>query len=141
MGRNGPSGCGKSTVLRMVAGLEEPTSGAVFRNGEFANDLPPWDRSVAMVFQDFALYPHLSIGDNIAFPLRLAGVAAERRGERVAGVAAALGIADILDRRPDRLSGGQRQRVAVGRAIVRRPRMDALHFFDEHGDRIDVGWR
>ncbi|WP_019870598.1 ABC transporter ATP-binding protein [Salinispora oceanensis] len=134
----GPSGCGKSTVLRMVAGLEEPTSGAVFLNGEFANDLPPRDRSVAMVFQDFALYPHLSVGDNIAFPLRLAGLAAERRGERVAGVAAALGIADILDRRPDRLSGGQRQRVAMGRAIVRRPE---LFLMDEPLSNLDSGLR
>lgn len=134
----GPSGCGKSTVLRMVAGLEDPTSGAVLLNGEFANDLPPRDRSVAMVFQDFALYPHLSVGDNIAFPLRLAGLAAERCGAQVADVAGALGIGDVLDRRPGRLSGGQRQRVAMGRAIVRRPE---LFLMDEPLSNLDSGLR
>jgi len=134
----GPSGCGKSTVLRMVAGLEEPSSGAVFLNGELANDLPPRDRSVAMVFQDFALYPHLSVGDNIAFPLRLAGLEPGRRGERVADVAGALGIGDILDRRPGQLSGGQRQRVAMGRAIVRRPE---LFLMDEPLSNLDSGLR
>ncbi|MEV6694456.1 ABC transporter ATP-binding protein [Micromonospora sp. NPDC051196] len=134
----GPSGCGKSTVLRMVAGLEEPTSGAVMLNGEVANDLPPRERKIAMVFQDFALYPHMSVGDNIAFPLKLAGVEPSPRGERVADVASALGIGDVLARRPSQLSGGQRQRVAMGRAIVRRP---GLFLMDEPLSNLDSGLR
>ncbi|MFD0788339.1 ABC transporter ATP-binding protein, partial [Micromonospora azadirachtae] len=101
----GPSGCGKSTVLRMVAGLEDPTRGAIMLGGELANDLSPRDRGVAMVFQDFALYPHMTVGDNIAFPLRLAGMEPDARGERVTGVASALGIGDVLGRRPGQLSG------------------------------------
>ncbi|MEU8179977.1 ABC transporter ATP-binding protein [Micromonospora sp. NPDC049044] len=134
----GPSGCGKSTVLRMIAGLEEPTSGAVVLDGELANDLPPRDRKIAMVFQDFALYPHMSVGDNIAFPLRLAGVEPEPRGERVSDVASALGIGDVLARKPGQLSGGQRQRVAMGRAIVRRP---GLFLMDEPLSNLDSGLR
>ncbi|WBB77832.1 ABC transporter ATP-binding protein [Micromonospora sp. WMMD882] len=134
----GPSGCGKSTVLRMVAGLEDPTSGAVMLDGEFANDLPPRDRRIAMVFQDFALYPHMTVGDNIAFPLKLAGVEQPPRDERVAGVASALGIGDVLGRRPSQLSGGQRQRVAMGRAIVRRP---GLFLMDEPLSNLDSGLR
>ncbi|MEV6811929.1 ABC transporter ATP-binding protein [Micromonospora sp. NPDC051296] len=134
----GPSGCGKSTVLRMVAGLEEPTSGAVMLNGELANDLPPRDRKIAMVFQDFALYPHMTVGDNIAFPLKLAGVEPDPRGERVTDVASALGIGDVLGRRPSQLSGGQRQRVAMGRAIVRRP---GLFLMDEPLSNLDSGLR
>src|SRR4051812_39935269 len=108
----GPSGCGKSTVLRMIAGLEDPTTGAIVLDGELANELPPRDRRIAMVFQDFALYPHMSVGDNIGFPLRLSGVDHGPRGERVADVASALGIGDVLTRKPSQLSGGQRQRVA-----------------------------
>ncbi|ROT34392.1 ABC transporter ATP-binding protein [Micromonospora sp. HM5-17] len=134
----GPSGCGKSTVLRMVAGLEDPTSGAVLLNGELANDLPPRDRGVAMVFQDFALYPHMSVGNNIAFPLRLSGVEERARNERVADVANALGIGDVLGRKPSQLSGGQRQRVAMGRAIVRRP---GLFLMDEPLSNLDSGLR
>ncbi|MFG1838849.1 ABC transporter ATP-binding protein [Micromonospora sp. NPDC049175] len=134
----GPSGCGKSTVLRMIAGLEEPTSGAVLLDGELANDLPPRDRKIAMVFQDFALYPHMTVGDNIAFPLRLAGVEPEPRGERVGDVASALGIGDVLARKPGQLSGGQRQRVAMGRAIVRRP---GLFLMDEPLSNLDSGLR
>ncbi|MDM4722249.1 ABC transporter ATP-binding protein [Micromonospora sp. WMMA1363] len=134
----GPSGCGKSTVLRMVAGLEDPTSGAVLLGGRLANDLPPRERGVAMVFQDFALYPHMTVGGNIAFPLRLAGSEPSRRVERVADVAAALGISDVLARRPSQLSGGQRQRVAMGRAIVRRPR---LFLMDEPLSNLDSGLR
>ncbi|HZM80918.1 MAG TPA: ABC transporter ATP-binding protein, partial [Candidatus Limnocylindrales bacterium] len=87
----GPSGCGKSTVLRMVAGLEDPTTGAIVLNGQLANELPPRDRGIAMVFQDFALYPHMTVGENIGFPLRLSGVEAQPRSERVADVASALG--------------------------------------------------
>ncbi|MEH1098106.1 ABC transporter ATP-binding protein [Micromonospora sp. CPCC 205561] len=134
----GPSGCGKSTVLRMVAGLEDPTSGAVMLDGELANDLPPRDRRIAMVFQDFALYPHMTVGDNIAFPLRLAGLEPEPRGERVTDVASALGIGDVLGRKPSQLSGGQRQRVAMGRAIVRRP---GLFLMDEPLSNLDSGLR
>jgi multiple sugar transport system ATP-binding protein len=134
----GPSGCGKSTVLRMVAGLEDPTSGAVMLNGELANDLPPRERKIAMVFQDFALYPHMSVNDNIAFPLKLAGVEPTPRGERVTDVASALGIGDVLARRPGQLSGGQRQRVAMGRAIVRRP---GLFLMDEPLSNLDSGLR
>jgi multiple sugar transport system ATP-binding protein len=134
----GPSGCGKSTVLRMVAGLEDPTSGAIVLDGELANDLAPRDRKIAMVFQDFALYPHMTVGDNIGFPLRLSGVEPEPRSERVADVAAALGIGDVLARRPSQLSGGQRQRVAMGRAIVRRP---GLFLMDEPLSNLDSGLR
>jgi multiple sugar transport system ATP-binding protein len=134
----GPSGCGKSTVLRMVAGLEDPTAGAIMLDGELANDLPPRDRRIAMVFQDFALYPHMSVNDNIGFPLRLSGVEQVPRGERVADVASALGIGDVLNRKPSQLSGGQRQRVAMGRAIVRRP---GLFLMDEPLSNLDSGLR
>ncbi|MFE9960337.1 ABC transporter ATP-binding protein [Micromonospora sp. NPDC005299] len=134
----GPSGCGKSTVLRMVAGLEDPTSGAVMLGGEVANDLPPRERKIAMVFQDFALYPHMTVGDNIGFPLRLSGVEPVPRGERIQDVASALGIGDVLARKPSQLSGGQRQRVAMGRAIVRRP---GLFLMDEPLSNLDSGLR
>jgi multiple sugar transport system ATP-binding protein len=134
----GPSGCGKSTVLRMVAGLEDPTAGAILLDGELANDLPPRERRIAMVFQDFALYPHMTVGDNISFPLRLSGVDPAPRSERVADVAAALGIGDVLTRKPNQLSGGQRQRVAMGRAIVRRP---GLFLMDEPLSNLDSGLR
>lgn len=134
----GPSGCGKSTLLRIVAGLEDPTAGAVLLNGELANDLPPRERRVAMVFQDYALYPHMSVGDNIGFPLKLAGLEPGSRHERIGDVAAALGIGDVLARRPHHLSGGQRQRVAMGRAIVRRP---GLFLMDEPLSNLDAGLR
>ncbi|MEH1166361.1 ABC transporter ATP-binding protein [Micromonospora sp. CPCC 205539] len=134
----GPSGCGKSTVLRMIAGLEDPTQGAVLLDGELANDLSPRERKIAMVFQDFALYPHMTVGDNIAFPLRLAGVEPTPRVERVSDVASALGIGDVLTRKPGQLSGGQRQRVAMGRAIVRRP---GLFLMDEPLSNLDSGLR
>ncbi|GIH10483.1 sugar ABC transporter ATP-binding protein [Rhizocola hellebori] len=134
----GPSGCGKSTVLRMVAGLEDPTNGAVILDGRLANELPPRDRGIAMVFQDFALYPHMTVGENIGFPLRLSGVEPTPRQERVADVASALGIGDVLGRRPSQLSGGQRQRVAMGRAIVRRP---GLFLMDEPLSNLDSGLR
>ncbi len=134
----GPSGCGKSTVLRMVAGLEDVTDGAVLLDGEIANDLSPRERKVAMVFQDFGLYPHMSVRDNIGFPLRIAGLEQDARAERVADIAAALGIGDVLARKPGHLSGGQRQRVAMGRAIVRRP---ALFLMDEPLSNLDSGLR
>jgi len=134
----GPSGCGKSTVLRMVAGLEEPTTGEVLLNGEIANDLPPRDRTVAMIFQDYGLYPHMSVQENIGFPLRIAGLDKDARAEQVADVAAALGIGEVLPRRPAHLSGGQRQRVAMGRAVVRRPE---LFLLDEPLSNLDSGLR
>jgi multiple sugar transport system ATP-binding protein len=134
----GPSGCGKSTLLRMIAGLEDSTSGAILLDGELANELPPRERGVAMVFQDFALYPHMTVGQNIGFPLRLAGVEPAPRGEQIAEVASALGIGDVLARKPGQLSGGQRQRVAMGRAIVRRPK---LFLMDEPLSNLDSGLR
>ncbi len=134
----GPSGCGKSTVLRIVAGLEEPTAGTVLMDGEPANDLPPRERGVAMVFQDYALYPHMSVAENIGFPLKLAGVGEQTRAQQIGDVASALGISSVLARRPELLSGGQRQRVAMGRAIVRRPR---LFLMDEPLSNLDAGLR
>jgi multiple sugar transport system ATP-binding protein len=134
----GPSGCGKSTVLRMIAGLEDPTDGDILLNGDPVLELAPRDRSIAMVFQDFALYPHMTVGDNIGFPLKLSGVDPGPRDERVGSVAAALGIGDVLGRKPSQLSGGQRQRVAMGRAIVRRP---GLFLMDEPLSNLDSGLR
>ncbi|QSB15262.1 ABC transporter ATP-binding protein [Natronosporangium hydrolyticum] len=134
----GPSGCGKSTVLRIVAGLESPSAGSVLLDGELVNELPPRERRIAMVFQDFALYPHMTVGDNIGFPLKLAGAEPGDRQERTSNVAAALGIGDVLGRRPSQLSGGQRQRVAMGRAIVRQP---GLFLMDEPLSNLDSGLR
>jgi multiple sugar transport system ATP-binding protein len=134
----GPSGCGKSTALRMIAGLETITSGDLILNGEIANDLPPRDRNIAMVFQSFALYPYMNVRDNIAFPLRIAKTPKDIIEERVSGVAAALGIGDHLDRKPVQLSGGQRQRVAMARAIVRRP---SVFLMDEPLSNLDAGLR
>ncbi len=134
----GPSGCGKSTVLRMIAGLETPTSGTVLLNSKPADDLTPRERGVAMIFQDFGLYPHMSVKDNIGFPLRISGVETNQRDERVSDVAAALGIDDSLLKRPAQLSGGQRQRVAMGRAIIRRPQ---LFLMDEPLSNLDSGLR
>jgi multiple sugar transport system ATP-binding protein len=134
----GPSGCGKSTLLRIIAGLEDPTAGNVVLDGEVANELAPRERKVAMVFQDFGLYPHMSVKENIGFPLRIAGLEQDARAERVADIAAALGIGDVLTRKPGQLSGGQRQRVAMGRAIVRRP---SLFLMDEPLSNLDSGLR
>jgi multiple sugar transport system ATP-binding protein len=134
----GPSGCGKSTILRMIAGLEDPTSGDILLNGEPVLDVAPRDRKIAMVFQDFALYPHMSVNDNIGFPLKLSGIETQARGEQVGNVASALGIGDVLARKPSQLSGGQRQRVAMGRAIVRRPE---LFLMDEPLSNLDSGLR
>ena len=134
----GPSGCGKSTILRMIAGLEDPSAGAILLNGEPVMDLAPRDRRIAMVFQDFALYPHMTVGDNIGFPLKLSGIEPGPRGERIGDVASALGIGDVLARKPGQLSGGQRQRVAMGRAIVRRP---GLFLMDEPLSNLDSGLR
>ncbi|MGH3390892.1 MAG: ABC transporter ATP-binding protein, partial [Actinomadura sp.] len=117
----GPSGCGKSTVLRMIAGLEEITSGDLLLGGTVANDIEPRERNVAMVFQNGALYPHLSVRGNLSFPLQIAREDATATRQRVVELAKALGLDPMLDRRPGTLSGGQRQRVAMGRAIIREP--------------------
>ncbi len=134
----GPSGCGKSTTLRMIAGLEEATSGDILIDGRRVNDVPPRDRDLAMVFQNYALYPHMSVAENLAFGLRLRRVPRDEIGRRVGETADLLGIADLLGRRPRALSGGQRQRVALGRAIVRRPR---AFLFDEPLSNLDARMR
>src|ERR671914_2831637 len=117
----GPSGCGKSTLLRMIAGLEEITAGDLMIDGQRVNDVPPSDRGLAMVFQSYALYPHMSVADNMGFALRMAGQKRPAIRDRVGGVGERLGIGELLHRRPRALSGGQRQRVALGPAIVRAP--------------------
>jgi multiple sugar transport system ATP-binding protein len=134
----GPSGCGKTTALRILAGLEEPTSGSVFIGDRDVTRLQPKDRDVAMVFQSYALYPHKSVGDNIAYPLRVRKVAKELRAERVGEVARMLSIDGLLDRMPRALSGGQRQRVALARAIVREPR---AFLMDEPLSNLDAQLR
>jgi multiple sugar transport system ATP-binding protein len=134
----GPSGCGKSTTLRMVAGLESITSGVLTIAGRVVNDVPPSDRDIAMVFQSYALYPHMSVRDNMAFALRLRRRPAAEVAERVAAAAATLGLATMLDRTPRQLSGGQRQRVAIGRAIVREP---SVFLFDEPLSNLDAALR
>jgi multiple sugar transport system ATP-binding protein len=128
----------RTPVVLRASFPEDPSAGAALINGEYANDLPPRERRVAMVFQDYALCPHMSVGDNIGFLLRLAGLDPEPRQERIGGVATALGIADVLTRRPHHLSGGQRQRVAMGRAIVRQP---GLFLMDEPLSNLDAGRR
>ncbi len=117
----GPSGCGKSTLLKIVAGLEDPTEGEVYIGGRLANYLRPKDRDVAMVFQNYALYPHMTVGSNLGFPLKMRKVEASQVATRVRDVAALLELTDQLEKYPDQLSGGQRQRVALGRAIIREP--------------------
>jgi multiple sugar transport system ATP-binding protein len=134
----GPSGCGKSTALRMIAGLEEITSGTVSIGGRVVNDLPPKDRDIAMVFQSYALYPHMSVRQNMDFGLRIRKMDRAEIDRRVDDAARILGIADYLDRKPRQLSGGQRQRVAVGRAIVRQP---AVFLFDEPLSNLDAKLR
>jgi multiple sugar transport system ATP-binding protein len=131
----GPSGCGKTTILRVVAGLEEPTSGAVFIGDREVTHLPPADRDVAMVFQNYALYPHLTVRENIGFPLKVRKTQGAEIARRVARAAELLEIAVLLDRKPAQLSGGQRQRVALARAIVREP---ALFLFDEPLSNLDA---
>jgi len=134
----GPSGCGKTTALRLVAGLEEPTTGLIRIDGEVVNDIDAKDRDVAMVFQSYALYPHLTVRRNIEFPLRARHVAAEDRSRLIAEVSTSLQIADLLDRRPAEISGGQRQRVALARAIVRQPR---VFLMDEPLSNLDAQLR
>ncbi len=134
----GPSGCGKSTLLRMIAGLEEISGGTVAIGGDVVNDVAPKDRNIAMVFQNYALYPHMSVAQNMAFALKLAGLskpAIQAKIERVAGI---LGLGELLDRFPGQLSGGQRQRVAMGRAIVREPQ---VFLFDEPLSNLDAKLR
>ncbi|MGP1397285.1 MAG: ABC transporter ATP-binding protein [Inquilinaceae bacterium] len=134
----GPSGCGKSTLLRLIAGLEDVTSGEIRIDGRQATEVPPAKRGLAMVFQSYALYPHMSVRKNIAFPLRMAGLDKETQDRKVEAAAAVLNLTDYLDRRPGQLSGGQRQRVAIGRAIVREP---AAFLFDEPLSNLDAALR
>jgi multiple sugar transport system ATP-binding protein len=134
----GPSGCGKSTTLRMIAGLEEVTSGDIYIGGEVVNDLPPKDRDIAMVFQNYALYPHMTSFENMAFGLKLRKFSKDEIRQRVDHAARILDITELLDRRPKALSGGQRQRVAMGRAIVRNPK---VFLFDEPLSNLDAKLR
>ncbi|OCX65703.1 sugar ABC transporter ATP-binding protein [Thioclava sp. SK-1] len=134
----GPSGCGKSTLLRLIAGLEDVSSGEIEIDGRPSAELPPAKRGLAMVFQSYALYPHMSVRKNIAFPMKMAGVSAEEQERRIAAAASALNLTDYLDRKPGQLSGGQRQRVAIGRAIVREP---AAFLFDEPLSNLDAALR
>jgi ABC-type sugar transport system ATPase subunit len=134
----GPSGCGKSTLLRMIAGLESVSGGEIDIGGKVVNDLPPRDRDIAMVFQDYALYPHKSVYDNMAFGLKMRGSPASEIAERVKEAADVLQIGHLLERKPGQLSGGQRQRVAMGRAIVRRPK---VFLFDEPLSNLDAQLR
>jgi len=134
----GPSGCGKSTTLRMIAGLEEATAGDILIGGEVVNDVPPKDRDIAMVFQNYALYPHMTVFENMSFGLRLRKIPKPEIRTRVEQAAKILGISELLDRRPKQLSGGQRQRVAMGRAIVRNPK---VFLFDEPLSNLDAKLR
>jgi multiple sugar transport system ATP-binding protein len=134
----GPSGCGKTTTLRMIAGLEDVTSGDIYIGDRRVNDLPPKDRDIAMVFQNYALYPHMSVYENMAFGLKLRGYSKKEIDIRVREAADILSIGPLLERRPKQLSGGQRQRVAVGRAIVRKPK---VFLFDEPLSNLDAKLR
>jgi multiple sugar transport system ATP-binding protein len=134
----GPSGCGKSTLLRLIAGLEDVSSGDVHIDGRRVNDLPPRDRDIAMVFQSYALYPHMNVRDNMAYSLKLKRTPAARIAEAVGGAAAKLGLEALVERKPRALSGGQRQRVAMGRAIVRNPK---AFLFDEPLSNLDARMR
>jgi multiple sugar transport system ATP-binding protein len=134
----GPSGCGKTTLLRMIAGLLEPTGGRILLDGEDITDAPPRRRDVAMVFQNYALYPHLSVAKNLGFPLRVRKIGKKESAERINSAAQLLDISHLLDRKPKELSGGQRQRVAVGRAIVRDPK---AFLMDEPLSNLDAKLR
>ena len=134
----GPSGCGKSTTLRMIAGLEEITDGEIWIGGDVVNDVPPRDRDIAMVFQNYALYPHMTVFDNMAFGLKLRKFPKDEIERRVDEAARILDIGMLLDRKPRALSGGQRQRVAMGRAIVRNPK---VFLFDEPLSNLDAKLR
>ena len=134
----GPSGCGKSTLLRMIAGLEDISAGELSIGGKVVNDLPPKDRGVAMVFQSYAIFPHMSVRENVGFGLTIAGASKAEKAEKVAEAARILQMEHLLDRRPSQLSGGQRQRVAIGRAIVRNPQ---VFLFDEPLSNLDAALR
>ena len=134
----GPSGCGKSTTLRMIAGLEDITSGEIWINDRLVNDVPAKDRNIAMVFQNYALYPHMSVFENMAFGLKLRNYPKAEVQKRVHEAAEILGINQYLERRPRELSGGERQRVALGRAIVRKP---LVFLFDEPLSNLDAKMR
>jgi multiple sugar transport system ATP-binding protein len=134
----GPSGCGKSTLIRMIAGLEDINSGSLLIDGERMNDIAPADRGLAMVFQSYALYPHMTVRENMSFALRLAKVPKAERNRKVADVARILHLEDYLEHKPGQLSGGQRQRVAIGRAIVRNPK---VFLFDEPLSNLDAALR
>ncbi|KJF66966.1 ABC transporter ATP-binding protein [Rhizobium nepotum] len=134
----GPSGCGKSTLLRMIAGLEEITDGDILIGGTVVNDMTPRERNIAMVFQSYALYPHMTVAENMGFNLKLAGQPKNVIDERVAEAARMLDLGQLLDRKPSQLSGGQRQRVAMGRAVVRNP---AVFLFDEPLSNLDAKLR
>ncbi|MEZ2126130.1 MULTISPECIES: ABC transporter ATP-binding protein [unclassified Sinorhizobium] len=134
----GPSGCGKSTTLRMIAGLEDVSGGAIEIGGNVVNDLPPRARNISMVFQSYALYPHMTVAENMGFSLKIAGRSADEIKTRVAEAAAILDLSHLLERRPSQLSGGQRQRVAMGRAIVRQP---DVFLFDEPLSNLDAKLR
>ncbi len=134
----GPSGCGKSTLLRMIAGLEEVSSGEILIDGRVVNEVPPKERDIAMVFQNYALYPHMTVAENLAFSLKLRGASKAEMGEKVQRAAEILGLGVLLDRLPRQLSGGQRQRVAMGRAIVRDPQ---VFLFDEPLSNLDAKLR
>jgi multiple sugar transport system ATP-binding protein len=134
----GPSGCGKSTLLKLIAGLEDPSAGEIYIDGALANYVPPVERDVSMVFQNYALYPHMSVADNIGFPLRMQRVPRDQIRKRILEVGALLGIEHLLDRRPKALSGGQRQRVALGRAIIRQPK---AFLMDEPLSNLDAKLR
>jgi multiple sugar transport system ATP-binding protein len=134
----GPSGCGKSTMLRMIAGLESITAGELLIDGVRANDLHPADRGAAMVFQSYALYPHMTVEDNMGFALKMGGMSAKQRSDQVHRTAEILKITELLGRYPKELSGGQRQRVAIGRAIVRKPK---VFLFDEPLSNLDAALR
>lgn len=134
----GPSGCGKTTILRLIAGLDDVTTGEILIDGVCVNDMPPKERDIAMVFQNYALYPHMTVFDNMAFGLKMRKYPSQKIRQQVRDAAEILGIGDLLDRLPRQLSGGQRQRVAVGRAIVRQPR---LFLFDEPLSNLDAKLR
>lgn len=134
----GPSGCGKSTALRMIAGLEEVSAGELYIDGRLSNDIHPADRGAAMVFQSYALYPHMTVADNMGFSLKMAGISKTIRNQSVLHAAESLQISNLLSRYPKELSGGQRQRVAIGRAIVRKP---TVFLFDEPLSNLDAALR
>ena len=134
----GPSGCGKTTTLRCIAGLETPTSGNIYMGGKLVNEIPTKDRNVAMVFQSWALYPHMTVFDNIAFPLKMRKYPRDEIQRKVKEVAELLQISELLDRKPRELSGGQQQRVALGRAIVREPN---VFLMDEPLSNLDAKLR